>query len=474
MPATKLRDSSYRTVQQALRTGQIGVPVAARVMDGTVAEPRELERKLALALQHAVQWLDRPPVRLSAQGGTDAGQMTALLVLEGGPSALASVSGPRLGPPRSEIVVFGNHGVLAWEPGGDVGSLAGPTDEEPLSPDGERLLEGIRQSLAARSAVRFRPGGSIERLAPPAVQGDGPMLSLQPSFSPRAPLAPPYGVLMISGDHTHQPFYAEGLANDARCKLIALTDEDDVSAERRALNERLARRLGVPLLPNLRQALARDDVHIVCVCAEPERRGRIMVQAAEAGKHLYLDKPLCTTVQDADRIVAAARQAGVLAHMFSMVQWEPAQRAKALVAAGDLGELNAVHCDLCFAKGIAGTADLSKPRCETPLPTAYELADAKRELTNVGVYCVVMALWLLGRGVRRVFASTGNYFFAEHQAHDMEDFGQILLELDGGITASVTAGRTGWQSHPSGGLHRTCLVGSTRTAVVDADRKSVV
>jgi hypothetical protein len=97
-----------------------------------------------------------------------------------------------------------------------------------------------------------------------------------------------------------------------------------------------------------------------------------------------------------------------------------------------LGQLLAIHLDLCFAKGYAGTATLGTARRETYPPACYEVADAKRELTNIGVYPLVLLSALCGRRPRRVAAVTGNYFFAEHQQRDMEDFGQIALELEGG------------------------------------------
>jgi predicted dehydrogenase len=82
----------------------------------------------------------------------------------------------------------------------------------------------------------------------------------------------------------------------------------------------------------------------------------------------------------------------------------------------------------------------------------------------------VLIPWLLGRAVRRVSAATANYFFRENQQHDMEDFGVLLLELDGGITASLAVGRTGWRSHPMGGVNRVTLVGTKGVACVDAYR----
>jgi predicted dehydrogenase len=156
--------------------------------------------------------------------------------------------------------------------------------------------------------------------------------------------------------------------------------------------------------------------------------------------------------------------------MFSLVRTNTAARVRRAVESGEIGELRAIHADVFFAKGPAGTATLGQPRVESAQPTLFELPDAKRELYNVGVYPLVMLEWLLGRTPQRVFASTGNYFFAEHQKHDMEDFGQISLQYADGVVASISAGRTGWRSHPMGGVNRVCLIGSKGALTIDAFR----
>jgi predicted dehydrogenase len=130
----------------------------------------------------------------------------------------------------------------------------------------------------------------------------------------------------------------------------------------------------------------------------------------------------------------------------------------------------AVHCDLFFAKGPAGHADLSRPRRESAHPEHYEWVDSKRELSNVGVYPLVFLPWLLGREVENVFAVTSNYFFAEHQKNDMEDFGVALLELEGGLTATLAVGRAGWRCHPMSGVNKTYLIGTKGCACIDAYR----
>jgi predicted dehydrogenase len=279
-----------------------------------------------------------------------------------------------------------------------------------------------------------------------------------------------YGVLLVSGSHTHQENYAAAFAADRRCQLIAVTDEMAIDARRRELNERLARALGIPYLPDLNQALTRKDVQVVSICAPPERRGRIAVRCAEAGKHLYLDKSLVPRLEEADALVAAVKKAGVRSHMFSFITQPWARAARQVLSSGRLGTLRAIHADAFFAKGKTGTARLGSPRKEEFPPGRHQLVEAKRELDNVGVYPITLVRWLTGRKMRTVYGVTGNYFFTEHQKHNVEDFGLLACTLEDDLPVTIAAGRYGWTTHPAAGTNRLVLVGSERSLVVDANR----
>lgn len=283
-------------------------------------------------------------------------------------------------------------------------------------------------------------------------------------------MSPPYGLLLIAGAQTHQENYARAFAADKRCRLIGLTDETDVPPRRRELNRQLAAELGIPLLDDFDAALARKDVQIVCLCPEPERRGRLAVKAARAGKHVYVDKPLTAFVEDARQVVAAVEQAGVRSQMFSLVRTPAAQRAREVLESGRLGELVGLHCELLFAKGVSGTADLSQPRREKPQAERFTFIDSKRELFCVGLYPLVLFQWLTGSRFDAVAGSTSNYFFAEHQRNDVEDFSCLLLGMQNGVEATITVGRSGWSSHPGFGVHQIHLVGTEDAVTIDAFR----
>ena len=279
-----------------------------------------------------------------------------------------------------------------------------------------------------------------------------------------------YGILLVTGSHTHQEDYVRAFAADLRCRIVAVTDEVDVDSRRRRLNEQLASTLGVPYLPDLDAALRRTDVHIASICAEPERRGRIAVRCAEAGKHLYLDKPLAPRLEEAWAIVAAVAKAGRRSQMFSFVTTPWAIQAKRLIESGELGSIQAIHADTFFAKGHAGTVSRPMVRREEYPPLRHQLVDAKRELDNIGVYPITLIRWLTGQDFASVHGRTANFFFAEHEQRNVEDFGLIAGALNDGTPVTIAAGRIGWLSHPAGGVNRLIIVGSERTVTIDANR----
>ena len=230
----------------------------------------------------------------------------------------------------------------------------------------------------------------------------------------------------------------------------------------------LAEELNLPFIPDLDEALARDDVHIVSLCTEVERRGRVGTKCAEAGKHVYLDKPMALNSEHANKIVDAVAKNGVRTQMFSNIHSTWARTVKQGLDSGHIGKLQAIHCDVLFAKGHPGTAPIGKNRVQKPNLERYSFVEAKPEMFDIGVYAVSMVNWLTQKRVQHVFGGTANYFFKEHHDCDLEDFGALVLTLEDGITATIAAGRYGWQSHAQGGVRKVHLVGTDGTLTFDA------
>lgn len=283
-----------------------------------------------------------------------------------------------------------------------------------------------------------------------------------------------YGVLLISGRRTHQEAHAVAFAASPLCDLVAVTDEKEVSASMHKRGRQLAEDHGIPYIDDLDIALQREDVDIVSMCADVERRGRVAVKCAKAGKHIYLDKPMAGTIQDIDSIVKAVHQAGVKSQMFSFIHTPWATRAKNAIKKGSIGTLKAVHAEILFAKGAPiGTVPDGGVREEKEHVEQYTFINSKREGFDIGVYVVGLVCWLTGKKPESVYGLTGNYIFADHYQNDVEDFSALTIEMEDGLMGTTVSGRIGWMSHPRGGPMRVFVIGSKGTLVVDGSRPRV-
>ncbi len=89
-----------------------------------------------------------------------------------------------------------------------------------------------------------------------------------------------------------------------------------------------------------RELLSRDDVDVVAVLVPNNKHEEIVVAAAEAGKHLYCEKPLALNPAEGERMVAAVKANGVKAQMGFNFRFYPAlMRAKQLMEADSLGRV---------------------------------------------------------------------------------------------------------------------------------------
>ena len=282
-----------------------------------------------------------------------------------------------------------------------------------------------------------------------------------------------YGVLLIGGKRTHQESHARAFAGHPLCRLVAVAAEPDEPEFRAGGGRELAEEHGIPYMNDLDEALRRDDVHIVSSAPLVERRGDVAVRCLEAGKHVYLDKPLGATLEAADSIVTAARRAGVRTQMFTQNRSAWVRAARRGIDEGRIGTLKAVHAENLFAKGRAGSVPQGIVRRERETVGLYTFVEAKREMFDVAVYSLAWVHMLTGRRVESVFAITGNYFFAEHARVDVEDFGALALRMEGGVTATAIGGRYGWQSHPRSGRQSVVLIGTKGTLSFDADSRRI-
>jgi myo-inositol 2-dehydrogenase / D-chiro-inositol 1-dehydrogenase len=244
----------------------------------------------------------------------------------------------------------------------------------------------------------------------------------------------PLGVLILSAVR-HAGSYLPELLAMPDVEVRGIVEEEAAPDWAHADATKLGRQYDIPVTSDSNEALAREDVDMVLICAEPTRHARLAITALEAGKHVLLDKPFATTLEDATALLHAANAAD--GHFTTMHRLFSPQvvRARAAIDAGTIGLPLSLDMEWLASDGLSGEA------VERPGFVTDTALSGGGELMNFLTYPITTIRDLTGAGIRSVYAEAGTFFFDQHTAAGVEDLGMLSLELDHGIVATITVGR---------------------------------
>jgi predicted dehydrogenase len=128
-------------------------------------------------------------------------------------------------------------------------------------------------------------------------------------------------------------------------EVVAVSDSDPSRLEK------IADRLNAPQrYIDYRTMLTDGAVDAVAVCAPPQFHLDMGLAVLDAGKHLFLEKPIALSLDDADRLVERATTAATKTMTGFNWRWHRlVRRAQEIVAAGELGNVAAVHSEFSSA-----------------------------------------------------------------------------------------------------------------------------
>ncbi|MEA3337480.1 MAG: Gfo/Idh/MocA family oxidoreductase [Chloroflexota bacterium] len=154
--------------------------------------------------------------------------------------------------------------------------------------------------------------------------------------------------------------------------------------------------LDCPIYTELDELLAYDEVDIVVLCTPNHLHAAQTIQAAQAGKHILIEKPVALNLADLRAMQAAVREAGVRTLISFVLRWNPSIRmAKNLITEGAIGEIFMVES--CYWHA-------------TPRAVPGHWMTRKERAGSVflmgGCHAVDAARWLAGTDIVEVSAYT--------------------------------------------------------------------
>jgi predicted dehydrogenase len=209
------------------------------------------------------------------------------------------------------------------------------------------------------------------------------------------------------------------LAGSDRLRIVAAVETDATRAA-------LAAQHGLRFAGDLAEVLGDPDIDAVILCTPHSLHGGQVLACAAAGKHVFCEKPLALARADAERSVAACRQAGVVLGIGHERRYEPAiVEVRRLLREGVLGTV--MHAEANFNHDKLANVPPGDWR------TSPKDAPAAG-MTAMGIHLSDLFVELLGPA-REAFALT-----ASRVAYpDTGDVISALLRFESGATGYLNA-----------------------------------
>jgi predicted dehydrogenase len=219
-----------------------------------------------------------------------------------------------------------------------------------------------------------------------------------------------------------------------------------------------AREHGIPhSFEDYREMLKLKDIQLLTLALPNHLHAQACLDAAGAGKHVVCEKPLCRTLEEADRMIQGCRQSGVLLMYAEELCFAPKYvRAKKLVDEGALGK-----------------AFLVKQSEEHFGPHASWFWDVDKSgggvLLDMGCHSIEFARWVFGKPrVKSVFASMSTHVHRDKTRG--EDHSLCVVEYE---TGQVGLAENSWAK--TGGVDDRCeIYGSSGFTRADLLRGSAL
>jgi scyllo-inositol 2-dehydrogenase (NAD+) len=219
--------------------------------------------------------------------------------------------------------------------------------------------------------------------------------------------------------------HAENLATRVRgARLVAVTtaNEERAAKARHCCGD-------VAVYPGLDELLGSERLDAVCISSSTSAHADNVVQCAAAGLQIFCEKPLALTLEDCDRAIAAAEDAGVKLMVGHVRRFDAGHvEARRHIEAGAIGK------PLVF-RAISGDVDPPPPSFADPAVSGGLIVDAM-------YHDLYLARWLMADEVERAYAEGGALVDPAIGAVGDVDNAVVALRFVQGAMATLFASRT--------------------------------
>jgi predicted dehydrogenase len=199
------------------------------------------------------------------------------------------------------------------------------------------------------------------------------------------------------------------------CDYVALSDPDPKKGE-------LAAELGVKYYREYREMIDKESLDGVIISVPNEAHDSVGVECAERGLHILMEKPIASTLEAADRLIAGARSNKVQLYIAHHRRFNSRiNKAREVIRGGELGDLVGVSVLWCMYK-----------------PSEYFVAGPWRAKKGGGpilintIHEIDLLRYIHGE-LARVYAEVSN----KSRGFEVEDTVSVSMRFQDGSLASI-------------------------------------
>jgi predicted dehydrogenase len=231
---------------------------------------------------------------------------------------------------------------------------------------------------------------------------------------------------------------AGGIANPHVNGYLKIPDQAKITAVADVVAENANRRAeqagGAQVFSDYNEMIASADIDAVDICLPHHLHAAAIVTAANAGKHILCEKPLCITTAEAEKIAATIKETGVtLMCAHNQLFMPPVAKARELIANGTLGKVFEIRTTDSFFNG----------GLNRDMGWRGSVATAGGgELIDTGYHPTYLLLNLAQAVPTEVTAMTSRY----RLPMEAEDSAQVLVRFADGSVGNIV---TSWAYKPA-------------------------
>jgi 1,5-anhydro-D-fructose reductase (1,5-anhydro-D-mannitol-forming) len=229
-------------------------------------------------------------------------------------------------------------------------------------------------------------------------------------------------VALVGGAHIHTPQFVKALNEREGVAVKCAWDHDAPRAAK------CAGELGCKVAVDLKEIWSDPEIAAVVICSETDRHHDLVLAAAAANKHMFVEKPLGATSRESFEMAAAIEKSNLFFTTGYFMRTQPIHLfLKGQIGKGAFGKITRVRGSTCHGGSLGGWFDGEWRWMADPAIAGVGA------FGDLGTHSLDVLMWLMG-GVESV---TADIKIVTNRYVGCDESGEALLKFQNGITGTL-------------------------------------